>query len=234
MTSHHVHHGSHSNCSGELFQQLNLFRPNHLNPWPGSRPNNPPDTNTFVFQRLRLKTGGRQAGERPSWNSHSEVPCPVPSKVQIGGCPCLPDGQYLALDQRKTPNPSQNIARTFRVFYDGGIGPDASFSLTRAGLGGQKRRCTFFVVHISRNDGLALHQKLAPHQRLIRHQPHKGGLTAIAVGRVIFSTQPHVTTCKDSCQRPLALLSSLRLSGESRLDPAKTHVAPVLQAKAAR
>ena len=58
MTSHHVHHGSHSNCSGELFQQLNLSRPNHLNPWQYNRAlNKKRNEIERLFRRLKRFRG---------------------------------------------------------------------------------------------------------------------------------------------------------------------------------
>src|ERR1700742_64407 len=38
-----------------LADKLNLSRSNHLNPRPGTRLHEAPDTNTFIFQRLRHK-----------------------------------------------------------------------------------------------------------------------------------------------------------------------------------
>ena len=140
--SHTVHHDNYSYVhSGELIpaQKLNLSRPKHFNSRPTPRFNEAPNTNTLVFQRLRCKSRCLEIGERPPWNSHSKVPCPIPSKVQVCGCPCLPDGQDLALDQRKAPDPGQNIARTFGVFYGRGVGPDAFFCLSRRRLRGQQR-----------------------------------------------------------------------------------------------
>src|ERR1700739_1731675 len=63
--------------------------------------NEAPDTNTFVFERLRRNAGGLKNGARPPWNSHSKVPCPVPAEVQVSGSPRLPDRKNLAFDQRK-------------------------------------------------------------------------------------------------------------------------------------
>src|SRR3569832_792721 len=165
-----------------LADQLNLPRLKHFNPRPGTRFYKTSDADTFIFQQLRYKAGCRQIGKRPPWNSHSKVACPVPSKIQIGDCPYLSNGQNLALDQCVTPDPGQNTARTFGVFYGRGVGPDAYFSLTRGGLGGQEAGRALPVADIRRNQRLALRQELLLHQRFVRQSPRIGGLAAIAVG----------------------------------------------------
>ena len=217
---------------GELLvaEQLNLSRLKYLNPRPGTRLNKSPDTDTFIFQRLRLQAGRRQTGKRPPWNNHSKVPCPVSPKIQIGSSPCLSNGQNLALDQRKAPDPSQNTARTFGVFYGRGVCPDAYFSLARSSLGGEQRGPAFPVAHVRRNQCLASRQKLPLHQHFVGQSPRKRGLPAVTIGRVVIASEPDVTSRKQRGQRPHRL--SAGLLGQRRFDPGQAYLARVLQAKA--
>jgi hypothetical protein len=98
-------------------------------------------------------------------------------------------------------------------------------------LGGQKRGGAVLVAHGGGNKSLALRQKFALYQRLVRQPPDKGCLTAITVRRVVFSAQSDVAPSKQGGER-------LRVPGagllrESRLDSGKTHVASIFQAEAA-
>src|SRR5579871_3735331 len=146
-------------------EQFDLPHLEHLNSGTVSRLDEAPNTNTLVFQRLGLNTRRPKTGKRSPWNSHSEVPCPASSEIQICGSPRLPDGQYLALDQRKSPDRSQNSARTFRVFYGRRVGPDASFCIARLGLGCQQRGGAILVGRAGRHQRLSLPEQFGLHQR---------------------------------------------------------------------
>jgi len=112
-------------------QQFNLPRMEHFNPWRRSRLNPAADPNPSILQRLKAHPGGFDRRHHAPWNNHSKVPCKVAPEIQIGGCSGLPHRQNPALNHRQSPDPGQNIVRTFRVFYDGWIAPDASFIASR-------------------------------------------------------------------------------------------------------
>ena len=111
-----------------LAQQFDLPHPEHFNSWSAPRLDPAADTNPSMFEGLKHDSGALEHRDHALWNSHSKVLCPVPAEIQVSRCPGLPNRQHLALDKRKTPDPGQNIARTFGVFYDRRIGPDASFA----------------------------------------------------------------------------------------------------------
>src|SRR5579872_2490206 len=170
-------------CSAGLFiaYLLNLSHLEHLNSGSGSCLDEAANTNTLAFQRLRYEACRLENSKRPPWNSHGKVSCPVLSEIQICDSPCLPDGQNLALDQRKSPDPGQNSAGTLGVFYGRGLCPDASFCIARRGFSSQQRCGAFFVRHIRRNQGLALREKFGLHHGFGRKQPDKSGLAAVAI-----------------------------------------------------
>ena len=128
-----LRHRRHSVSARELIlaQQFDLPHPERLNSRPAARLDPAADANPSIFEGLKHNSGRLERGYHALWNSHSKVPCPVPAEIQISRCPGLPNGQNLALDHRKPPDPGQNIARTFRVFYGGRIGPDSPFGAPR-------------------------------------------------------------------------------------------------------
>src|SRR6185437_15036709 len=100
-------HRCHSYVSRALVpaQQFDLPHPERLYPRPAMRLDPATDTNSTTFKRLQHDPGGFECRQPMLWNSHSKVPCPVPSEIQVSRCPCLPNGQNLALDHSKPPNP---------------------------------------------------------------------------------------------------------------------------------
>jgi hypothetical protein len=169
--------------------------------------------------------------EHAPWNSHSKVPCPVPSEIQISRCPGLPNRQNLALDHRKTPDPGQNIARTFGVFYGRRVGPDASLASRAAASAARSawRRSPCRSRSPTPWPRPAPEARAAPASR--PEVAKQRLLAAIAVRCVVFSIQPHVAPCNDCGERLRA--PGARLLGKNRLDPGKAHVAAILQVEAA-
>src|SRR6202043_466105 len=131
-------------------QHLDLPRPLHFHPWSGPRLDPTANANPFILEGLRDNSGAHQVRQRAPRNSHREVPCPVTSEVQKSCCPGLPHGQHLALDYRKSPDPGQNIVRTFRVFYGGRARPDAALARPRLRFRGKKAGRANLVGDIGR------------------------------------------------------------------------------------
>src|SRR5690349_12887054 len=173
-------------------QHLNLPHPQQLDSWSSPRRDNAADTNPSIFEQLRSKAGALKRRYGAPWNSRSKVPCPVSSKIQVGNRPRLSNGQNPALDHRKLPNRCQNIARTFRVFYDRGVGPDAQFGIPCRTFGGGQCCGTIFIGYIGRNQRFTAAQQLALHRLFRAAREQKGTLPAIAVRRIVVPMQRHV------------------------------------------
>src|SRR5437667_726055 len=231
--SHKPCHSGYSIClSRELIpaQQLNLPHPQQFDSWPATRLDEAADANPSIFEGLNASYGSLECRDHAPRNSRSKAPCPVPPEVQVSRCPRLPDGQNPAFDHRKAPDPGQNIARTFRVFYGRGIGPGSTFGLARLGLRGSQDRGTVLVGHGAGEQRLALRQKLTLHQSLGGREKHEGGLAAITVGGVVLAAQGHVAAGQDRRQRRYAP----GFFGDDRFDAGEADLAAVSQAKGAR
>src|SRR5882757_6697378 len=211
-------------------KQLDLFHPNHFDPRPGSRLDKAANPNPTVFEGLRRYARRLERRKRAPWNSHSEVPCPVPAEIQISGCPCLSYRQNPAFDQHKTPIPGQDIARTFRVFYDGRTRPGSPFGVPGGRLGRQQDGGAVLVGEIGRGERFALCQQHGLHRICGAIEEHEGRLTAIAVGHVVLAVQRHILTGDDRRQRG----GAVRQVARDGLDAGKADFATIGEAKAAR
>src|SRR5258706_9856074 len=171
-------------------QQLNLPPPQQFDSRPTTHLDEAAHANPSIFEGLNAGSGGSlEYRHHAPRNSHSKAPCPVSPEIQVSRCPRLPDGQHPAFDYRKAPDPGQNIARTFRVFYGRGIGPDASFCVTCLGLRGSQDRGAVLVCLGAGYHCLAPRQEFSLDQRPGGREKPEGGLAAVTVARVVCPTQ---------------------------------------------
>src|SRR6516164_11772964 len=120
-------------------QHFDLARPQHFNSWAGTCLDPATNPNPPILEGLEGYPGRFDRRDHALRNSRSKVPCKVPPEIQVSRCSRLPYRQNLALDHCKPPDPGQNIVRTFGVFYDSRVGPDASFA-SRASASAAIRR----------------------------------------------------------------------------------------------
>ena len=164
-------------------------------------------------------------------NSHSKVPCPVPPEIQVSRCPGLPDRQNLALDHGEAPDPGQNIAGTFRVFYGRRIGPDPRFAWRALASAAASIAAQSLSVTVGRNQRVALRQQQActgVSEDADETRKRAGGRS----GRGVSSSPRKVTSRPDRTADSAAI--SRRFLGGSRLDAGEPDFAAVLETKAAR
>ena len=141
----------------------------------------------------------------------------------------MTNGQYSALDHRKLPHPGQNIARTFRVFYGGGVSPDSQFALPRHFFRGSQFRGAFLVRQVCGYQRVTTAEHVALNGCLRVIRKDDGWLAPVAVRCVVFAVQPHLASADEGRQRGPAA-GPVR-SGQ--LDPGEADFSAVIEAKAA-